>query len=69
MFCSIVISASWLLIKEGIVHLIALEILNEVLNDASSDDETGDERQGSSGEEDDGDIFPKCGEWRISLRE
>ena len=40
MFCSIVISASWLLIKEGIVHLIALEILNEVLNDASSGDQT-----------------------------
>ena len=40
MFCSIVISASWLLIKEGIVHLIAVEVLNAVLNAASSGDET-----------------------------
>ena len=44
------------------LHLAAREILNEVLNDASNDDETlynSEERHGNSGEEEDGDIFPK----------
>jgi len=36
-------------------HLVALEILNKVLNDASSDN--SNERRGSSGEEEAGDVF------------
>ena len=63
MFCSIVISASWLLIKEGNVYILLhlkfwmqfwmmlVVVMKHVYN--------SDERQGRSGEEEDGEIFSK----------
>ena len=63
MFQSVVIFASWLLIKEGIVSIFLGHYALEILNDASSHGDQilaqldSDESQGSSGEEEDGDIF------------
>ena len=60
MFQSVVIFASWLLIKEGIVYIFLGQYALEILNDASSQilaQLDSDESQGNSGEEEDGDIF------------
>ena len=58
MFCSVVISASWLLIKEGIVYVLLhlkfwkrpIVVIKYLYNSDGS--------HGTSGEEE-GDIFPK----------
>ena len=68
--CFVVIFASWLLIKEGTIYILLhlkfwigfwtmpVVVIKHLYN--------SNESQGSSGEEENGDIFPKCGAWKMT---